>query len=123
MGPGKVHIDSEVAADVEGELLPRQGNLGRQDVLTTSDGSIRYIAAILAKYAAVTEDFQNRPSIRQNVPVLVNLYQGSDFDRWRSWLSNPRNRQYEAPNEMGLWAQSPEGRRLLDDSLRLWGQP
>ncbi|MEU1668140.1 hypothetical protein ABZ547_32105 [Streptomyces sparsogenes] len=122
-GPGKVHIDTEIVKQIEAEgYLPRQGEDGRRTILRTSDGSIRYIAAILGAYSKVTEQNPDNEPIRNNVPVLVNLYQGSDLNRWRNWLNTHPGAPYDPGNPMGKWALSPEGRRLLNDSLRLWDQ-
>lgn len=122
-GPGKVHIESEIVKQIEGEgYLPHQGEDGRREILRTSDGSIRYIAAILGAYSKVTEENPDREPIRNNVPVLLNLYQGSNLDRWRAWLNAHPGEPYQPGNRMWKWSVSPEGQRFLNDSLRLWDQ-
>ncbi|MGO4430363.1 hypothetical protein AB4Z54_69290, partial [Streptomyces sp. MCAF7] len=102
--------------------LPRQGEDGRREILRTSDGSIRYVAAILGAYSKVTEENPDREPIRNNVPVLLNLYQGSNLDRWRTWLNEHPGEPYQPGNRMWKWSVSPEGQRFLNDSLRLWDQ-
>lgn len=125
-GPGKVHIHTEVVTQIEDEgYLPRQGEESRRKILRTDEGSIEYIAAILGAYSKVTEENPSNEPIRNNVPVLVNLYQGSDLGRWRAWLTTHPGAPYITGNQMnpmGKWAASPEGQRFLDDSLRLWDQ-
>jgi hypothetical protein len=118
-GPGKVHIDTTVVNQIEARrYLPIQGVWERRSILNTPEGAIKYIAAIMGAYADVADRVTNHDphkDIRNNVPVLVNLYQGSDLDRWDRYLRNGGLPTYG--NTMATWAADPHNQKLLDAAV------
>ncbi|MBE9498094.1 hypothetical protein IHE61_02865 [Streptomyces sp. GKU 257-1] len=57
----------------------------REKILGSDEGSIRCIAAIMGAYAEVTEDSGNgHYDLRYDVPMLTQLYQGSDLKQWEA---------------------------------------
>ncbi|MDF6066759.1 hypothetical protein H8R03_33205 [Streptomyces sp. JH010] len=118
-GPGKVHYrESLVVEQVEqnkplyGNPLSRQSELSRALLLSTNEGSIKYIAAIMSAYADVTDTSRNKagnkfPSIRYDVEMLAHVYQGGGPQRnlavWKSHLENKKSSEIQAVNDMALW--------------------
>ncbi|OEV00791.1 hypothetical protein AN217_26670 [Streptomyces qinglanensis] len=93
-GPGKVHVDFPLVNQVEERgYLPRRAVWEREKILRSDEGSIRYIAAIMGAYAKVTEDSGNgHYDIRYDVPMLTQLYQGSDLKQWEAALEKRKAR-------------------------------
>ncbi len=118
-GPGKVHIDSAIVNQIEHRgYLPVQDVTDRASMLSTPEGAIKYIAAIMGAYADVEDRVTNHnpaEDIRDNVPVLTNLYQGSDLDRWESYLRRGGRPTYGNP--MANWAADPFYQQFLNAAL------
>ncbi|MEV4741008.1 hypothetical protein [Streptomyces sp. NPDC049555] len=108
-GPGKVHTDFPLVKQVEDRgYMPRTGLAHRESLLSSDEGSIRYIAAIMGAFADVT-DRDGRFGIRYDVPMLTQLFQGSDLEKWERRLLQMRQTgttRLEPGNDMALWAKS-----------------
>ncbi|MEU5833251.1 hypothetical protein ABZ820_06115 [Streptomyces diacarni] len=115
-GPGKVHVDFPLVQQIEDRgYLPRRSVPEREKLLSTDEGSIQYIAAIMGAYSKVTEDGWKGPerySIRYNVPMLTQLYQGSDLKQWEQNLGTRQKegnwRTPQIGNPMAEWASRNE---------------
>ncbi|MBO8197350.1 hypothetical protein JW613_03330 [Streptomyces smyrnaeus] len=105
-GPGKVHTDFPLVKQIEKRgYLPRRSLGDRESILSTDKGSIKYIAAIMGGFADVTER-DGRYNIRNDVPMLTQLYQGSDLVKWEGDLRRkPTGEPLRPGNEMAVWAQ------------------
>jgi hypothetical protein len=103
VGPGKVHVNSEVVREVEAAgYLPRQTPEARRELLRTPEGAIQYIAAIMHAKANIAEAFGF--NIRNRVDILTNEYQGRSLTEWTDVLINKRDTALVAGNSMGIWA-------------------
>ncbi|NSC24657.1 hypothetical protein FM076_27270 [Streptomyces albus subsp. chlorinus] len=111
-GPGKVHANFPLVNQIEKRgYLPRRSVRERELLLKSDEGSIRYIAAIMGAFSKAAEDGWKGPrpySIRYNVPMLTQLYQGYDLEKWEK---NLREREkagnWDPPgfgDEMAVWA-------------------
>ncbi|MGI5346854.1 hypothetical protein ACQEU8_01515 [Streptomyces sp. CA-250714] len=125
-GPGKVHVDFPLVNQVEERgYLPRRSVTERESLLSSDEGSIRYIAAIMGAYSKVTEDKgRGHYNIRYDVPMLTQLYQGSDLEQWEKALEK-RQRDNDwgklrPENPMPKWAM--HNREFLNAAvpLRPW---
>ncbi|MFE8950355.1 WXG100 family type VII secretion target [Streptomyces sp. NPDC007856] len=128
-GPGKVHfIDSPLLQQVEaGGYLPHMTKSQARAVLSTDNGSIRCIAAIMRAIADTTDrvPFYRGLNARDNVPLLTYVYQGggpaSNLVTWENHLAE---KQYSADpqlrfdNPMSEWvAAHPD---FLNQAMRPW---
>ncbi|MFC9201320.1 hypothetical protein ACFT79_09375 [[Kitasatospora] papulosa] len=123
-GPGKVHFvdHNTVVLEVEqktwlkGNRLPAQTEEQRAKILATPEGSIRYIAAIMEGYANVTDQSPCYKSIRYDVGMLTQLYQGGKG--LKAWHARLQEKQKEGDmslkpeNPMPVWAAA--SKRFLD---------
>lgn len=122
-GPGKVHADFPLVRQIEERgYLPQRSVPEREKLLSTDEGSIQYIAAIMGAYSKITEDGWKGPSrysIRYDVPMLTQLYQGSDLEQWEQNLSTRRKsgnwRTPRVGNPMAEWAR--ENNEFLNAAL------
>ncbi|WP_405807819.1 hypothetical protein [Streptomyces sp. NBC_01187] len=107
-GPGKVHTDFPLVKQVEERgYLPRQGLAERESLLSSAKGSIKYIAAIMGAFSDVT-DKDGHYNIRYDVPMLTQLFQGSDLQKWETRLGQLRAQKYpelRPENRMPEWAK------------------
>ncbi|CAL9343423.1 hypothetical protein [Streptomyces sp. enrichment culture] len=117
-GPGKVHTDFPLVKQVEERgYMPRKSLAEREALLSTDEGSIKYIAAIMGAFADST-DRDGRFKIRYDVPRLTHLYQGTDLERWEDHLRRkPRGEPFRTGNEMAEWAG--RNRLFLDEAVPL----
>ncbi|NSC25076.1 hypothetical protein FM076_29515 [Streptomyces albus subsp. chlorinus] len=117
-GPGKVHTDFPLVKQVEDRgYLPRQGLAEREALLSSSKGSITYIAAIMGAFAD-SADRDGRYHIRYDVPALTHLFQGSDLEQWERRLrEKPRDEPLSPKNPMAEWAK--RNRVFLDSAMPL----
>jgi hypothetical protein len=155
-GPGKVHVDGPLVHQLEDRgYLSRLSLSERESVLSTDEGSIRYIAAAMGAFADVTDKNIDKnhpfPSIRNNVPMLLQCYQSNDLDTWQHHLDdkwekykntgNPQYLQFEPKEKMATWAEGlgndggifprphpqrpnyPEFLSAIDDCLNGQGKP
>lgn len=125
-GPGKVHfIDSRLVEQVEARgYLPRVSEAQRGAILSTDEGSIRYIAAIMRGIADATDRVPEyrRYDARDNVALLTHVYQGggpaSNLETWEAHLRGNHGKDLRFDNDMAKWAaQHPE---FLNDAVRPW---
>ncbi|MFL6141164.1 MAG: hypothetical protein ACJ72N_04720 [Labedaea sp.] len=119
-GPGKVHTTSPLATQVENRgYLPKVSVEQRGHILSTADGSIRYIAAEMAAFADVTEQDGRFPSIRNNIAMLTWLYNGHDLDDWKKKLdAKDPSTPFAPEGDMSGWIQKhPEFVSAMDHSL------
>ncbi|WP_346173770.1 hypothetical protein [Streptomyces cuspidosporus] len=123
VGPGKVHLLSSLITDLEGgkygNYVPATGLDERKQILASSEGSIKYIAAIMAAYSKVTDDSGHRP-IRKDPVMLTQVFHGGGVQenpgKWREHLNSvPKDYQYAPGNDMAVWAR--QNMRFLDDAL------
>lgn len=117
-GPGKVHTDFPLVKQVEARgYLPRRSLAEREALLSTDEGAIKYIAAIMGAFADST-DRDGRFHIRYDVPKLTHLYQGTDLKQWEDHLRHkPPGEPFRTGNDMSEWAA--RNRVFLDESLPL----
>ncbi|MBO8183977.1 hypothetical protein [Streptomyces spirodelae] len=120
-GPGKVHVDFPLVNQIENRgYLPRRAVWEREKILKSDEGSIRYIAAIMGAYSKVTDDkAKGHYNIRYDVPMLTQLYQGSDLEQWEAALARRRASndwgKLDPQNPMALWSQRNQA--FLDAAL------
>jgi hypothetical protein len=125
-GPGKVHVGSDLVRQIEARgYLPPMNVTERDKYLRTDEGAIRYIAAIMSGFADVSEQDGRFPSVRNDIPMLTQLYQGSDLVQWEQQL---RHKQPGTPfvpgNDMPLWVRkNPEFLAAMDEALHSTGHP
>ncbi|MGP3977972.1 hypothetical protein ACTWQF_28935 [Streptomyces sp. 8N114] len=125
-GPGKVHVDFPLVNQVEERgYLPRRSVSERESLLRTDEGSIRYIAAIMGAYSKVTEDKgRGHYNIRYDVPMLTQLYQGSDLAQWEKALGErEKNNNWgklNPENPMPEWAMKNQEFLNTAMPLRPW---
>ncbi|MEU6578130.1 hypothetical protein [Streptomyces sp. NPDC046805] len=128
VGPGKVHMNTALVKYVEEHgYMPRVSLAERERILSTEEGSIRYIAAIMRANADATERAgYGRYHPRDNIPLLTQVYQGgtpgrgqdSDPGTWEQYLRGKQGKDIHFENDMAKWsAEHPE---FLNDALRPW---
>jgi hypothetical protein len=142
-GPGKPHLwrwNPHIAPTVIGsvlsftdegtwakavedeKLLPKQSYGDRKKLLQTASGAIQYIAAILDLIALIYERAGSPgvcvPTIRINVPILLNEYQGSEPKKWAARVRTIKKGEALKPgNAMAVWYLSPYNQQLLADAV------
>jgi hypothetical protein len=122
-GPGKVHTDFPLVKQVEERgYLPRRSLAEREALLSSDEGSIKYIAAIMGAFSDVAEK-DGHYNIRNDVPALTQLYQGSDLNKWQTRLGELRAQNYpklDPQNPMPEWAK--RNQEFLDAAVpkHLW---
>ncbi|WP_326687021.1 hypothetical protein OIE63_07555 [Streptomyces sp. NBC_01795] len=109
-GPGKIHTDFPLVKQIEARgYLPPRSLAERESILSTDEGSIKYIAAIMGAFADVAEQ-DGRHNIRNHVPMLTQLYQGWDLRKWEEELRHkPDGEKPGWGDDMAEWAEkNPE---------------
>ena len=129
VGPGKVHLfqfsrshwirdavalawqsffgdsgEGTLAKEAEDRgYLAQQSPESRKRLLATDAGAIRYIAAIMAAIADLSEN-DGFESIRKNPVILTNVYQGKDLKEWEDHLRTlPAGSRFKGGNPMDEW--------------------
>jgi hypothetical protein len=118
VGPGKVHVDEALVIQLEDRgYLPKRSDANREAMLSTREGSIIYIAAIMRAFADVTQrESGGRYDIRNDVAMLTHVYQGHDLENWAQHLRGKRGEPLRPENDMATWAiANPD---FLRDALR-----
>jgi cell wall-associated NlpC family hydrolase len=112
VGPGKVHYKENflsegnpIAKETEAAgYLPARTEMQRMVLLSTTAGSIEYIAAIMAAIAdaAGSADYD----LRTDPVILTNVYQGSTLRKWKAHLAAKTPGAPMSPgNPMGIWTR------------------
>jgi hypothetical protein len=125
-GPGKVHADEDLVHQLEARgYLPHMTDEQRAAYLKTDAGAIKYIAAIMGGFSDVTERDGRFPSIRNNIPMLTQAYQGYDLETWAQTVREKRTgTDWDPGNDMPLWLQDhPEFVHAIGEALHSGGHP
>jgi hypothetical protein len=110
-GWGKVHlfnysISPTVAEEIEAAgYLPKVSSAQRKTILSTPEGAITYVAAIMAAIAdlAARNGFED---IRSNPSILTNEYQADTLKKWEEKLRKKApDTPFVAGNAMALWVR------------------
>ncbi|MEO3845598.1 hypothetical protein [Streptomyces sp. CNZ287] len=125
VGPGKVHMNAQVVEDVESlGLMPRLSMKEREELLSTTEGSIRYIAAIQGAFANTTARFPKHNAAgppHGNLKLLLHTYQGGNYadgiDEWNKRLADPKKDPVTFDTEMSNWVKRSEVQIFLYDAL------
>lgn len=109
-------------------LLPKQTFSDRNKLLKTPQGAIQYIGAIMGLIAKIYEDNGSpgvcNPSIRENLVILTNEYQGSDGKKWTARmktikkgevLSGPKSEP--DTKSMAVWIANPRNVQFVEDAV------
>jgi hypothetical protein len=121
-GPGKMHVNDPEAPlprQLEGEYLPPLTVAERDRVLSTPEGSVRYIAAAMGGFADLADKYRSQhadrgmPDVRNDILMLTQLYQGSDLGKWELRLDElartPQQEKLQFGNDMPKWVyENPE---------------
>ena len=113
IGPGKVHYKSSPAPYVEGDpvskqvedkgYLPKQTLDDRKSILSTADGSINYIGAIMKAFAdiATTAGY----TIKCDPAILCTFYNGFDLPKAETLFKTKKypDPLKPSPDMMGHW--------------------
>jgi hypothetical protein len=140
-GPGKFHVDGELAKQLERlGYVPRLTEAERDKVLSTPEGAAKYIAASMRAFADLTDQYRKShpekglPSIRDDVQMLTQLYHGDDLDTWLKKLEakpaprrapgSPPEQGFVPGNDMPLWVRdNPEFMAAVRQALAETGPP
>ncbi|HUD49010.1 MAG TPA: DUF4157 domain-containing protein [Candidatus Baltobacteraceae bacterium] len=134
MGPGKVHVykdlnkiykhpyddffDEDTAAKQteDAGYLPKQSLANRKAILSTSQGAINYIAAIM-KAGADIAYMERGFEIYQDPLVLTWFYNTKDLNGWRALIkAKPPGSAFDTdPNPMSSWVK--ENLALLESAV------
>ena len=90
----------------ERNYVPKRTYGERRHLLATREGAIEYIAGIMDAIAdsATNAGFED---IRNNAPILTNVYQAHTLASWEEYLKRkPPGTRFEAGNEMALWVKA-----------------
>jgi hypothetical protein len=92
------------AKDVEDrKYLSSQSPESRQVLLSTNEGAITYIAAIMADIADLCEENKLR-SIRYDPIILTNVYHGKLPKEWEDYVKSlPTSHHFKGGNPMDKW--------------------
>ena len=103
---GAVGVDTIAAETEEAGYLPKKTFPQRKAILETPEGSITYIAAIMAAIADIA-GYAGFEDIRSNPIILCNVYQQHTLKSWEEYLRDkPAGSSFAAGNEMAIWVRS-----------------
>jgi hypothetical protein len=116
VGYGKIHLYNyhfsrswydTAAKQVEDRgYIASQSKEKRELLLTTPEGAIRYIAAIMAAIADIAGRLGTK-DIRFDPEILTNVYQSMDLKEWEAHLlAKPRGSSLTGGNKMDRWVTS-----------------
>ena len=151
VGPGKPHVWTSASAWVvlispgawaasvtdegtwaksveDAKLLPKQTYSDRKKLLQTPAGAIQYIAAIMDLIASIYEDNGSpgtcNPSIRENLVILTNEYQGSDREKWTARMKTIKKGEVLTgpksdpdTKSMAVWIANPRNVQFVEDAV------
>jgi hypothetical protein len=104
VGPGKVHVNADVAHEIEeAGYLPRRNSQERAALLRRPKDAILYIAAIMSAKAAIAEVFGF--DMRMRPDLLTNEYVARSLSEWTTHLTEKPDLQLVAAEDMALWTQ------------------
>lgn len=108
VGLGKMHLwtwfslDTMAKQTEEAGYLPRRWFPKRMLLLSSVDGAIEYIGASMAAAADMAALYGY--DIREDPPILTNVYQGSDLVEWKEHLAKKTKGEKLTPaNPMAIW--------------------
>jgi hypothetical protein len=92
------------ARDVEDRgYLPRQSDIARKRILSTTEGAIMYVGASMGDIADLCDKYKF-PGIHGDPVVLTNVYQSRSPEEWENMLKGfPKNHQFAGGNPMDIW--------------------
>lgn len=83
--------------------LPPQSFASRKALLTSAQGAITYIAAIMSAFADLAALYKF-DDIRCDPVILTNAYQGRTLESWQAWLKvKPKGSSFSGGNPMDIW--------------------
>ena len=83
--------------------LPKLSFADRKKMLSTPEGAITYIAAIMAAIADLAGKY-GFDDIRSDPSILTNVYQGETLSSWEEKLkAKPHGTPFVAGNDMAIW--------------------
>lgn len=100
-----------MAKQVEAEgYLPPVSDEERLKICSSPEGSILYVAGIMAAIAEAPEKMGFEEDIRSNPAILANVYHGMTLKDWRAHLTKKmaaegKGAVFEAGTDMGIWVR------------------
>lgn len=95
------------AKDVEGKkYLGPQSDTSRRRILSSPEGAITYIGAIMADIADTCDKY-GRQNIHGDPVILTNVYQSRSPEEWENMLKRlPKSHRFAGGNPMDTWVAS-----------------
>jgi len=105
---GVFDFDTMAKQVEEAGYLPKRTNAERERICSSPEGSITYVAGIMAAIAEAPEIIGFEEDIRSNPAVLTNVYHGSTLKTWKEHLADKLAKEgkgavFEAATDMGVW--------------------
>jgi hypothetical protein len=100
---GAFNFDTIAKETEEAGYLPELSFAYRRKVLSTPEGAITYVAAIMAAIADLAAEY-GFDDIRSEPSILTNVYQGDTLSSWEEKLKKkPAGAPFLPGNDMALW--------------------